>query len=76
MRIIILFILVYCCHSHAQDSLIVVKEGTSFWGISFNDGLIPISAICLWQTIFQDREVCDRATFGTASKETIMQLNL
>ena len=30
MRVLLLFVLSYCCRSHAQDSTIVVKAGTSF----------------------------------------------
>lgn len=29
MRVLLLFVLTYCCRSHAQDSTIVVKAGTS-----------------------------------------------
>jgi len=29
MRVLLLFVLTYCCHSYAQDSTIVVKAGTS-----------------------------------------------
>ena len=30
MRVLLLFVLAYCCRSHAQDSTIVIKAGTSF----------------------------------------------
>jgi len=30
MRVLLLFVLSYCCRSHAQDSTIVIKAGTTF----------------------------------------------
>ncbi|HET9435110.1 MAG TPA: hypothetical protein VFO37_15195, partial [Chitinophagaceae bacterium] len=29
MRVLLLFVLAYCCRSHAQDSAIVIRAGTS-----------------------------------------------
>jgi hypothetical protein len=43
MRVLLLFVLAYCCRSDAQDSIIVIRAGTSVKESVSINGLISVS---------------------------------
>ena len=63
MRVLLLFVLAYCCRSHAQDSTIVIKAGTRFnESVSMTD-------------LFQYPQFVYSKVFSKSGDSTVAKLN-